>query len=109
MKCYQKIIDDGFWLILIIVIVTMIGAVYYREPLTETLKETFSQFMGYECPSCWNKTRSMCSYYCENCGFCVQKDGTGRCVPGDASGPYYDKCHIWEHSDAFSKYIWKNR
>ena len=66
--------------------------------------ERFSQFSGYHCNSCFDRPRELCDSTCENCGFCVNKDGTGRCVPGDSKGPYYDECDVWQHGDHSSKF-----
>jgi len=92
----------------VIIVAILIAFVVTYLCKSKKLREFFSQFHGYHCPSCHDRSRSMCTYYCENCGFCLNQDGTGKCVPGDARGPYFHKCHRWEHTDPSTKFMWRN-
>lgn len=48
------------------------------------------------CPNCGDLNLATCST-CANCGICVT-GGVGKCVPGNSSGPYFEKdCEYWNH------------
>lgn len=42
---------------------------------------------------------------CFNCGFCIDKYGNGKCLPGDYKGSYDSiKCNKWYHHDPWSQF-----
>lgn len=58
--------------------------------------DLLGQFSRY-CTQCGWKTRTTCSD-CNNCGFCIDRDGVGKCEPGDSRGPYFrEDCVFWEY------------
>lgn len=87
------------WLIFVIILVI--------KTLKDCSVEGFYTYHGYYkkyCSSCGWRSRSSCSK-CTNCGYCITPDGTGECVPGDSSGPYFrEDCLYWEYGDPYYYY-----
>src|SRR3972149_8117826 len=53
------------------------------------------------CPSVGWRSRYSCAK-CTNAGYCITPNGTGECVPGDSSGPYFRRdCQYWEYGDPY--------
>ncbi len=53
------------------------------------------------CPSVGWRSRYSCAK-CVNAGYCITPNGTGECVPGDSSGPYFRRdCQYWEYGDPY--------
>lgn len=58
--------------------------------------DIFGKFSRY-CTQCGWKSRTTCSD-CNNCGYCIDYDGNGKCEPGDSRGPYFrEDCVVWEY------------
>lgn len=50
------------------------------------------------CSQCGGLGRGLCSE-CTNCGYCLNADGTGECVSGNANGPFNgDNCFDYEYT-----------
>lgn len=56
--------------------------------------ENFGVNISY-CSNCNNLWEGNCKD-CNNCGWCVDNDYFGKCMPGDSMGPYNNKwCKKW--------------
>lgn len=87
----------GIILLLLLVLLIM----WFSSP---NIKENFSDYYGQYCNDCSNKTPNQCMT-CANCGFCVDRYGNSKCVPGDYKGPYnYEDCYLWYTGDKWSNY-----
>lgn len=71
------------WILLIILLLVLL----YQN------KEMFDNHSGTRCQECQHRNLNNC-INCADCGYCISKDGTGKCVKGDAYGPY-DKEYCW--------------
>lgn len=84
--------------IILTIIVLMSHSHSYSQP------EHFNTYLGYRkryCQKCGWKNRWGCSK-CNNCGYCVNRNGVGECVPGDAQGPYFrSDCLYWDYGDPY--------
>lgn len=81
-----------FWILILAVILLSVPSKCMRGR-AEGMRgvEPFVDYYGYYkkfCPSCGWRSRNSCSK-CTNCIFGVTKDGYGRCLAGDSSGPYF--------------------
>lgn len=95
-----KMNNKGF-LLLIILLVIMFYMVNSR-------KEGFYSYFGWYkrwCPECGKRSRRSCSK-CINCGYCINEQGKGECVPGSKSGgPMFRKdCIYWETESPYYGY-----
>lgn len=83
---------------LILLIIILIFSVLY------TNKETFDNHSGTRCQQCSHRNLNDCTN-CADCGYCINKDGSGKCIKGDAYGPYDgDYCWRWIHNSPMSDY-----
>jgi hypothetical protein len=66
-------------------------------------------FQGTYCTDCNNKNYNQCMN-CFNCGYCIDKQGKGICLPADnVSGPYNKEfCYLWYYGDPFDWMKYKN-
>lgn len=64
--------------------------------------ENYNDQAGKYCITCEGKSPNEC-LGCFNCGFCVDENGNGKCIGGDAvSGPYNkERCAKWYSGDPF--------
>lgn len=47
------------------------------------------------CPKCLDLWEGKCNS-CNNCGWCIDRNYNGECMPGDKNGPYKNKfCRQW--------------
>jgi hypothetical protein len=73
------------------------------------VQEAFNDQTGKFCYDCDNKTINQCMQ-CFNCGFCVDKNGNGKCIPGDHTGPWNkEDCYQWHYGDPFSYMLQINK
>jgi len=95
---------NNFFIIAIIVIALIIYTFFNSSV------EGFDGRYGWNCFTCSGKTINQC-YDCANCGFCLDKNGNGKCIPGDIHGPHDKKihCSMWYHSDPYSRMLWYNK
>lgn len=70
-------------------------------------KEPFYTYFGYYknyCGSCGHRSRTSCSK-CTNCGWGMDSNGAGKCMPGDQAGPWFnDNVMYWNFSDPYAYY-----
>lgn len=92
---------ETLFFILVILTILYIFAVA-SGPCIEGMDNTY----GGHCRSCDNKSFGQCMN-CSNCGFCVDKDGVGKCVSGDMFGPWdKSKCVNYYHNDPYWRNVW---
>lgn len=97
---------------LIIVWIVVLAVIALTANRNQDKTEGFHTYYGYYkkyCPSCGWRSRYSCAK-CTNCGYCIDKNGYGQCVPGDSSGPYFhgDKCSYWEFGSPNYQYPFSN-
>lgn len=78
----------------VVFVLLLLYLMVYSQPKYE---EGFDDYDGYYpryCRDCnsmgWRGEGSCMS--CQNCGWCVDGNGYGSCVQGDANGPYFADC-----------------
>jgi len=93
------------WIIVVIIILYIISTQFtdnggYRNK--NIVEENFD-IIGYPrswCRSCGYRSRATCGN-CQNCGYCINRQGYGECVPGDNDGPYFRQdCAYYEYNNA---------
>jgi len=91
----------------VIVILSIIAIIilFNLSDTTEDFKIQFPNGKDYEpyCRSCSHKNKPNC-LNCANCGYCINPDGTAKCMKGDSEGPYgSNTCAYWQYnkSNAF--------
>ena len=88
-------------LIYFIIIIMIIYVIYYNyttyENLNYTTYENFNISDMRDCNQCSYKSKIDCMV-CNNCGYCMDEYGNGRCVSGDQSGPFFESCNLWNNS-----------
>lgn len=92
-------------------IITLIAYVVYalvKKYRNTKVENFFTRFFysNYYCQSCNKRSHYACSK-CDNCGFCITREGRGDCVQGDMYGPYFRRdCVIWDYnkSPSYSYY-----
>ena len=93
------------WL-LIITIITILAILSLYDLTNEHFGSNY-WYGGYYkkyCSSCGNLSGRSCSN-CTNCGYCITPNGTGDCVAGDASGPYFrSDCVHYQYNDPYLHY-----
>ena len=78
-----------FYIILIVLIIVLI----IIKKLLFPIKEDFVN-IDY-CPQCYGLWEGKCNS-CNNCGWCIDENYNGQCMPGDKNGPYMNKfCRKW--------------
>mgnify|MGYP007128599256 CR=1 FL=1 len=96
MENQKKYTNVIVWIIIIIIVLYLISTQYNK------IDENFD-IIGYPrsfCRSCGYKSRATCGN-CQNCGYCVNRQGFGECVPGDNNGPYFRQdCVYYEYNNA---------
>jgi hypothetical protein len=56
------------------------------------------------CKKCDKLKKEKCGL-CQNCGWCIDEKGKGKCVPGDEKGPHFNNdCEIWRHPSRFNRF-----
>lgn len=89
---------------IVLLILVVVFCVYNKSM---TVEEQFEA--GQFCYSCNDKTFNQCTT-CFNCGYCVDRNGRGKCIGGDHKGPYnYEHCAKWYHGDPFSRMLQNNK
>ena len=84
------------YIILLIIIVIIFT-------LCQNQKESFIPYRR-SCRNCSYLGKRKCGT-CLNCGWCINSDGKGECVPGNAYGPYFrSDCIIWRHPHRFHRF-----
>lgn len=70
------------WIYILLIVLGLFLLMNYNQA------EHFNESSGRFCSSCKEKTFNQC-LDCFNCGWCVDKNGQGRCLGSDiSSGPY---------------------
>jgi hypothetical protein len=71
---------------------------YYQEKVIQRFRPyTF-------CKDCTHLDKTKCGL-CINCGWCIDKSGKGKCVPGNAAGSHFhNDCAIWRHPNRFHRF-----
>jgi hypothetical protein len=76
-----------------LVIVTMFMLVFIMILYYDCSKDT--DYFSDRCNNCGNINESDC-LKCNNCGWCVDYNGNGKCIAGNADGPLYKQsCNKW--------------
>ena len=79
-------------LIYLVALFTLLFIIYYNDCDLEHFNISDMSVCN-EC-SCKSKLDCMA---CNNCGYCNDEYGNGRCVSGDKNGPYFDSCNSWNN------------
>ena len=77
------------------VFLTILYLLVYSQPLYNEGFEGFNSFYNPNyCKDCnqlgWRGEQACMQ--CVNCGWCIDPNGNGSCVQGDANGPYFADC-----------------
>lgn len=91
----------------IAIVVTFVVYILCNNCFGNNIVEGMNESHGSACWDCETRNFASCSD-CFNCGFCVNKDGTQKCMPGDQYGPFKGNCDMWYHNDPFSRMIYYN-
>ncbi len=84
-------------LLILLFVIFIIYKFFYN---TESFSRIYGKFCRQE--DCKNKTFGQC-LDCFNCGFCLEDENKGVCVPGNIYGPTNKnkKCMKYIHNDEF--------
>lgn len=95
---FSKIKSKYNWLLLLLIILNVaifIGMKSYTEGFSH-------------CKDCsrggWRSERSCMD--CLNCGWCIDPNGDGYCVQGDANGPLFNDCAQYFYNKPVPESIW---
>ena len=92
-----------FWVLVCAVIMLSVPT----KCMDDKKKEGFYTYNGYfknYCGSCGFRSRYSCNK-CTNCGWAMNKNGVGQCLPGDNSGPFFaNDVTYWEYSNPYFYY-----
>lgn len=99
----EKYLVVLFWILVLAVVLSSIPT----KCVLGGGSEGFHNFFGYNkvyCGSCGFRSKEASSK-CINCGWCVNSDGVGESVPGNASGPLYrTDCAYWDYGNPYNYY-----
>jgi|688.fasta_scaffold295451_3 hypothetical protein len=93
-------------ILFLILIITLISLSMPTKCLTDKRENfyTYNSYFKQYCPTCGWRDRYSCGK-CTNCGYCINSQGVGECVPGDSSGPYFrEDCMYWEYNSPYMYY-----
>ena len=94
--------------IIILLVAIIIIFIFTKKYKTEHYNDQTGKF----CLQCKHKNINEC-LRCFNCGWCVDENGNGACIPGDYKGPAnYEKCKRWYSEFGCSKTtnpVWYNK
>lgn len=77
---------------LIIIVILILYMLVYSQPLyNEGFESFYSQGYCKDCNRYGWRGESDCMS-CGNCGWCIDPNGNGSCVAGDAGGPHFADC-----------------
>jgi hypothetical protein len=95
---------------LVCIIIIIVIALYYfiinKKEENFYTRSPLLNFTPYYtgCKTCKGLDKESCGF-CLNCGWCINKNGQGKCTPGDSNGPHFkNDCYIWRHPDRFHRF-----